>query len=739
MYRLFFRKAAFFAFAATTFFCLNACFEDDDSSSFAPTEKEQADSDKKQDDPDNQNGSNNQGVASNGSDKCPEVTSRSQFLNPDIDYGEITDERDGQTYKTVKIGKYTWFAQNLNYAYENSVCVDPQDKNCEIYGRKYVDLEGICPEGWHVSSSDEWADLGNMAGSYDHVGAVMLKSKFGWGEGRNGLDVYGFALPPMHDGNNCSQARVLMQSNIRETNKVQVARFGRYSDYYRDYGVEFLDEFRDVDNGFVVRCVNDEENESSVGDSVLEISKLVFWDNETKEDFFNPSVNYGTLTDERDGQTYRTVQIGNQTWMAENLNYVYALESLNGKYIRTDSLYKEDGICVDYYDLYSFSEKKINTCDVFGRLYTYSAAMDSAAVFSDDGIGCNVIAALCFPNKQVRGICPEGWRLPNEEDWLTLIDAVGGPDVAGKKLKSRKGWFIDGNGTDDYGFSVTPSGVGDKPHYHTAFWTAGAVLSYAVFSFYNDGVSIGATDKKNIRCIKGYTHIDDPSRYIIGLDSSKVVRGTITDARDGQTYNTVKIGDQTWMAENLNYAYQEQDTFYLHASYCRADSTDACAPHYGRYYTWPAAMDIDGLFSDVGTECDFKKMCQPTGKVRGVCPEGWHLPDTTEWMTLFKTMNCLGSYGRINCGNMLKSRDGWLNRAGGFDFYGFNVRPEGFGQLDDYYRLQWQSAGGNAHFWTSVPDSSMFSARDVSFLWDESVSVSRGSKKSAFSIRCVKD
>ena len=133
MYRLFFRKAAFFAFAATTFFCLNACFEDDDSSSFAPTEKEQADSDKKQDDPDNQNGSNNQGVASNGSDKCPEVTSRSQFLNPDIDYGEITDERDGQTYKTVKIGKYTWFAQNLNYAYENSVCVDPQDKNCEIY------------------------------------------------------------------------------------------------------------------------------------------------------------------------------------------------------------------------------------------------------------------------------------------------------------------------------------------------------------------------------------------------------------------------------------------------------------------------------------------------------------------------------------------------------------------------------------------------------------------------------
>ena len=101
MYRLFFRKAALFAFAATSFFCLNACFEDEGSSSFAPTEKEQADSTKKQND------SKEQDPISISSEKCPEVTSKEQFLNPDIDYGEVVDKRDGHVYKTVKIGKQT--------------------------------------------------------------------------------------------------------------------------------------------------------------------------------------------------------------------------------------------------------------------------------------------------------------------------------------------------------------------------------------------------------------------------------------------------------------------------------------------------------------------------------------------------------------------------------------------------------------------------------------------------------
>ena len=101
LFRHFLGKGVFCAFLVSACFCLNACFEDEGSSSFAPTEKEQADSTKKQND------SKEQDSISISSEKCPEVTSKSQFLNPNIDYGEVVDKRDGHVYKTVKIGKQT--------------------------------------------------------------------------------------------------------------------------------------------------------------------------------------------------------------------------------------------------------------------------------------------------------------------------------------------------------------------------------------------------------------------------------------------------------------------------------------------------------------------------------------------------------------------------------------------------------------------------------------------------------
>ena len=112
----------------------------------------------------------------------------------------------------------------------------------------------------------------------------------------------------------------------------------------------------------------------------------------------------------------------------------------------------------------------------------------------------------------------------------------------------------------------------------------------------------------------------------------KHVMGTMKDSRDGKTYKTVTIGSQTWMAENLNYEYKVEGESY--GNYC---NTDDCKI-YGRFYTWAAAMDSAGVYSLNGKECGKGKTCSPNYPVQGICPKGWHLPDTTEWKTLYKAI-----------------------------------------------------------------------------------------------------
>jgi len=114
-----------------------------------------------------------------------------------------------------------------------------------------------------------------------------------------------------------------------------------------------------------------------------------------------------TFIDSRDKQKYRSVTIGDQTWMADNLNY----EPKSGK-----------SWC--YEDNESF-------CMKYGRLYDWETA-----------------------NKA----CPPGWHLPTRDEWATLEEAVGGIATAGKALKMRSGWTKSAKASDDYGFSAMPGG-----------------------------------------------------------------------------------------------------------------------------------------------------------------------------------------------------------------------------------------------------------------------------------------
>lgn len=165
---------------------------------------------------------------------------------------------------------------------------------------------------------------------------------------------------------------------------------------------------------------SDEENSSSSSvvstDSVASPCKTETEDN----------CEYGTLTDDRDEQTYKTVKIGEQWWMAENLNY----ETETGSYC-----YK--GVA--------------DNCEKYGRLYTWATAVGKSEEECDSGKICDL------GDVKVRGVCPEGWHLPDTTEWNVLFAAVAGKATAGKMLKSTEGWYSYGNGSDLFGFSALPA------------------------------------------------------------------------------------------------------------------------------------------------------------------------------------------------------------------------------------------------------------------------------------------
>ena len=131
-------------------------------------------------------------------------------FNPDINYGSLKDERDGKTYKTVKIGDQVWMAENLNYAGGGiGHCYEDVPENCEVGGRlyKWDVAKKVCPEGWHLPSKAEFQTLFSAVqlvyDKYDkeqYSLADMFKATSGWKDDYSswtqGLDVVGFSAVP---------------------------------------------------------------------------------------------------------------------------------------------------------------------------------------------------------------------------------------------------------------------------------------------------------------------------------------------------------------------------------------------------------------------------------------------------------------------------------------------------------------------------------------------------------------
>ena len=187
---------------------------------------------------------------------------------------------------------------------------------------------------------------------------------------------------------------------------------------------------------------------------------------------------------------------------------------------------------------------------------------------------------------------------------------------------------------------------------------------------------------------------------------------------------------QTWMAENLNYAYLQQTKDLDSSSFCYNDSVSYCEK-YGRLYLWSAAMDSVGKWSANGKGCGYGKTCSPTYPVRGICPEGWHLPDTTEWKTLFTAVG-----GQLTAGKMLKSTSGWIaySEVTNEDAYSFSALPAGGWDTDGNYGYE----GNFAFFWSSTEYNSYAYYMNLRYV-DDYADLINGNKNYGYSVRCVRD
>ena len=209
------------------------------------------------------------------------------------------------------------------------------------------------------------------------------------------------------------------------------------------------------------------------------------------------------------------------------------------------------------------------------------------------------------------------------------------------------------------------------------------------------------------------------------------IYGTLYDDRDGKTYKTVKIGEQEWMAENLNY-YVDVVENTSYSSFCEKDS--ALCSRYGRHYTWAAAIDSISLYAQYSILCGVGRTCTvpDTIKIKGVCPSGWHLPKQKEWQKLINFV------GASNAGEILKSFTDWENWPG-TDLYGFSVLPAGFVHNASIY-----SRGKKSYLWTATDDDN-YSARCAEFNYSQSrkdvVMLQTESKSAveALPVRCIKD
>ena len=344
-----------------------------------------------------------------------ESYTKDSFKNPDIEYQTMTDERDGHVYRIVTVGTgdsaMTWMAENLNFS-ENTTdsalsinlkshtsCPFGKAESCGILGRLYT-----------------WTAAMNISEGYKD--SIPSAKKIVPIRNHQGVCPAGWHVPTMDEYLSLYH-RVEEKLGLSKQGLALKSKAGWDDSLSADndiFGLSFVPGYASEWGefmGYAWLADVDYARSNSTTRIVFEtnVNYTFFNGGPAEWDAYvrcvkNKDVASGKFKDSRDGKYYKYAYIGNTRWMAENLNY------------GNDSL----GKC--------FWDDDEN-CSEYGRFYTYEEA---------------------------RTVCPDGWRLPTENDFSELVENVGGSTNAAVYLRSTE-WGGDLPGINAYGFSAKPTGL----------------------------------------------------------------------------------------------------------------------------------------------------------------------------------------------------------------------------------------------------------------------------------------
>lgn len=348
--------------------------------------------------------------ASNSDEKSSEKSSeKSETKKVFGQMGTMVDPRDGTVYQTIQIGRQLWMAENLTFydsiwnpkmaSWENeSYCshsatgivpIVSSQSDEESYSCKYkytyneamnfdsyddsLYNDGICPPGWHLPTMDEFDDFKSAINAKcDSITYCNLK-EHGWSES----DEYWTSVSADYGVRIESDYGFSFERNSNMAVYYSVD-LGGYKSFEADFSFK--------SNRLHVRCVQGskadsidalkdflETREKNIAEKQAAEAQLAYDINGAKN-YFNENLEYSYFTDERDSNVYGYIKIGNYTWMAENLKYLF--DGSQGLYNHSDS--------TRFYTI--------------GNVYTFD---------------------------QVDSACPAGWHVSSAAEWDDLIAAAG--------------------------------------------------------------------------------------------------------------------------------------------------------------------------------------------------------------------------------------------------------------------------------------------------------------------------
>jgi uncharacterized protein (TIGR02145 family) len=497
---------------------------------------------------------------------------------------------------------------------------------------------------------------------------------------------------------------------------------------------------------------------------------------------FNPDLTYSTVTD-IEGNGYKTIEIGDQTWMAENLKTTKYDDGSSIPLVTDNTSWLNLTI-----PSYCWYDNDISKKDIYGALYNWYTVN--------------------------RGnLCPAGWHVPTDEEWTVLTTYLGGESVAGGKLKETgtAHWNPNTDATNESGFTALPGGMRgnggvffDLGYYGGYWWSATENWCRLIYCRSTDISSLTDinTTGFSVRCVKGdpepvvlptVTTIAPSNVTTTGANSGGVVKsnvgasitdrgvcwstsanpttadiktsdgtgagqftseieglsanttyylrafatniagtaygdqvilktmtGSVTDI-DGFVYKTVTIGSQIWMAENL------KTTHYQNGNEI-PDIVDDNA--WNNLST--AARCTNSYIDNYSVTYGLLYNWYAVSDSRNICPTGWHAPSDVEWTTLITYLG-----GESSAGGKMKETgtSHWiLPNYDATNESGFAALPDGArGPYGFSTALDW------GFWWSASEYDATTSKHIILFTYDGTVNRPANDKKNGFSVRCIKD